>query len=197
MFMAGTSPAMTTCVNLRCFTAPRNDGRRSILRVAAIVALAAIRLPVSRPAIDRCRLRREAGAIVIARLPLGLLAVSLLTVGLLAVGLAISPLLSVSRLLPVSLLAVVLAVAALAGVRRLLAIPRLAITRRLLRRLAACDQRAARRDVATHDHGRAAHALGLDHVVQHRGIGRRQPHAAVRHRHAEMRRIGEAVDGVT
>src|SRR6185437_7882068 len=96
MFMAGTSPAMTTCVNLRCFTAPRNDGRRSILRVAAIVALAAIRLPVSRPAIDRCRLRREAGAIVIARLPLGLL-VGLLPVSLLAVGLTVWLLLLVSR----------------------------------------------------------------------------------------------------
>src|SRR6185437_8576733 len=158
MFMAGTSPAMTTCVNLRRFTAPRNDGRRSILRVAAIVALAAIRLPVSWPAIDRCRLRREAGAVVIARLALRLLTVSLLAIGLLAIGLTVSLLLLVSR--P----AVVLAVAALAAVRRL-TIARLAITGRLLRRLTARDQWPARRDVAAHDHRRITHALGLDHVV--------------------------------
>src|SRR5580704_2016885 len=40
------------------------------------------------------------------------------------------------------------------------------------------------------------HAFGLHQVEQHGGIGRRQPHAAVRHREPQMRDIGEAVDGV-
>src|SRR6185437_1146349 len=123
---------------------PRGSVQRTrlrVLRLPAVIALAAVRLPVSRPAIDRCRLRREAGAIVIARLPLGLL-VGLLPVSLLAVGLTVWLLLLVSR--P----AVGLAVSRLPVlILRLAAIARFAIAGCLLRRLAACDQRPARRDV--------------------------------------------------
>src|SRR6185437_638724 len=173
---------------------PRGSVQRTrlrVLRLPAVIALAAVRLPVGRPAIDRRRLRWEAGAVVITRLALRLL------VGLLPVSLLTITLLTVWLLLLVSRPAIVLAVCLPVLILRLAAIPRLAITGRLLRWLAARDQRPARRDVAAHDDRGAAHALGLDHVVQHRGIGRRQPHAAVRHRHAEMRRVGEAVDGVT
>src|SRR5580704_19510324 len=54
---------------------------------------------------------------------------------------------------------------------------------------------AARRAAGDGDAG-IGHAFGLHQVEQHGGIGRRQPHAAVRHREPQMRDVGEAVDGM-